>query len=90
MQNPENYTIEVDVRKFVSESQYRQELQQQILLPSLRNKLFMYHIKWNIFFTEKIGGAFTERSFQRLSDYINRQLDARTNQTISAIRNSRR
>ena len=87
MQNPENYTIQVDVEKFRSESQYRQALQQQIVNPSLHNKLFMYHIKWNLFLTEKIVGSFTERSYQRLSDYINRQVDARNQQTISAIRN---
>jgi hypothetical protein len=40
--------------------------------------------------TEKIVGSFTERSYDRLSDYINSQLDARTNQTISAIRNRSR
>jgi hypothetical protein len=79
MQNPENYTIHVDARRFLSEPQYRQELQQQILNPSLQNKLFMYHIKWNLFLTEKIVGSFTERSYNRLYDYINRQLDARTN-----------
>lgn len=90
MQNPENLSIFVDAGKFISEPSYRTELHQQILNPLYSNKLFTYHIKWNIFFTEKIGGAFTERSYQRLSDYINRQVDARTNQTVSAIRNSRR
>jgi len=70
MQNSDNFHIFIDVQNFLSDPSYKEELKQQVVNENLKYKYLTYNIKWNNFLTEKITGAFTEVSYNKLCSYI--------------------